>query len=187
MAKDADKIVVAATGSVYAAPIATTPPTDATTGLNAAFIDLGYVSEDGVTVTIGKNVEEIRAWQSAEPIRRIVTARSMKVSFTLMEWKEWTLEVATGGATADNSAQWKLTPPDADDLTELAYVVQWLDGANDYRLYIPRALVVEDVEFNLARTTNAGLPVTLEATVDVDTDAPWTLFSDMAALDPDTE
>lgn len=279
MAKDADKVVVAATGTVYVAAVGTTPPTDATASLAGGFVDLGYVSEDGVTVTIGKNVEELRAWQSAEPVRRIVTARSMKASFNLMEWKELTLEVAADGNTGNTvqlitlsgfdgtdsfkltyngtetaafvrgtnataaaiqtalrtatgdatlgvsgttdagpftvtftatttpiyaltvtsgtggttgtvvGSKYKLAPLSSSEAatSSFAFIIQWLDGANDYRLYIPRAIVVEDVEFNLARTTNAGLPVTIEATVDVDTDAPWTLFSDMAALDPDTE
>lgn len=49
-------------GAVYRAPLGTTLPTDAMTALAQAFVDMGYISEDGVTNTNSPETEKIRAW-----------------------------------------------------------------------------------------------------------------------------
>lgn len=49
-------------GAVYVAPLSTTLPTDATTALDAAFVCLGYVSEDGLENNNELDVSEIKAW-----------------------------------------------------------------------------------------------------------------------------
>ena len=49
-------------GAVYRAPLGTTLPTDATTALPTAFVDMGYISEDGVTNSNSPETEKIRAW-----------------------------------------------------------------------------------------------------------------------------
>lgn len=49
-------------GAVYVAPLSTTFPTDATTALDAAFVCLGYVSEDGLENNNELDVSEIKAW-----------------------------------------------------------------------------------------------------------------------------
>ena len=48
-------------GAVYAAPIGTPLPTDATTALNSAFKNLGYVSEDGLKNGNEIDVEKVKA------------------------------------------------------------------------------------------------------------------------------
>lgn len=52
----------AVAGAIYAAPVGTTLPTDATTALNEAFIAMGYCSEDGVVNANSPTVETIKAW-----------------------------------------------------------------------------------------------------------------------------
>lgn len=49
-------------GAIYRAPLGTAIPTDATTALNEAFVNLGYVSEDGLTNTNTASTETIKAW-----------------------------------------------------------------------------------------------------------------------------
>lgn len=49
-------------GGIYAAPLGSTIPTDATTSLAAAFKNLGYISEDGVTNSISRTSEDIKEW-----------------------------------------------------------------------------------------------------------------------------
>lgn len=49
-------------GAIFRAPKGTTLPTSATEALDAAFIDLGFVSEDGVTNANSRESEDIKAW-----------------------------------------------------------------------------------------------------------------------------
>lgn len=49
-------------GAVFAAPLGTTVPTNATSALNSAFKDNGYVSADGVTRSISKTTTNIKEW-----------------------------------------------------------------------------------------------------------------------------
>ena len=49
-------------GYAFRAPIGTVLPTDATTALNAAFVNLGYVSNAGLRVTYDRTTTDHREW-----------------------------------------------------------------------------------------------------------------------------
>lgn len=65
MANDSTKVSFGkpkSTGAVYVAPYGTALPTTAWQTLNAAFKNLGYVSEDGLVNGIETDVEDVNAW-----------------------------------------------------------------------------------------------------------------------------
>jgi len=65
MANDATKVSFGkpkATGAVYIAPYGTALPTTAWASLNAAFKNLGYVSEDGLVNGVETDVQDVNAW-----------------------------------------------------------------------------------------------------------------------------
>ena len=43
-------------GAIFVAPVGSTLPTDASTVLDAAFINLGFISDDGVTLGTSRSV-----------------------------------------------------------------------------------------------------------------------------------
>lgn len=184
---DSSQVVVGANGQVYVAPTSETAPDDVGTALAGAWQELGFVSEDGATFTEGKDITDINAWQSFYPVRRIITARNVTVSFALHEWSAANIEFALGGAVTDNGDEFVYTPPSPDDLDERSLVLQWQDSTKNYRLYIPRGIVSENVEVNLTRTGAADLPITFAAT-DPGTDGLggtldiYTLFTDDPAF-----
>lgn len=49
-------------GCVYAAPVGTALPTDATTALGSGFVSLGHVSEDGVKRNATPETTVVKAW-----------------------------------------------------------------------------------------------------------------------------
>lgn len=71
-------------GALYWAPTGTTLPTDATTPLNAGFLNLGYVTEDGLTATVTEDGDDIKAW-GPEVVGRSQTGYAKVYTFALLE------------------------------------------------------------------------------------------------------
>lgn len=181
MAQTADEIVVGSDGQIYVAPVGTTEPSDADDPLNAAFAVLGYTSEDGVTISDGKTVENIGAWQSFYTLRSIVTAREFNVSFVLRQWNRDQVSLAFGGGEfIETGAFTRYNPPDPSELDLRALVVDWQDGDEDFRLVVPKCLAIETVETQISRTAAADLPITMRVLAPSAGSQPWYLMTTSA-------
>lgn len=83
-------------GAIYVAPIGTTLPTDASTALPAAFVNLGYISEDGVTLTTAEETDTIKAW-GKDTVMVSQTDYTETVTYNLLETvRESALQVTRG-------------------------------------------------------------------------------------------
>jgi hypothetical protein len=180
MAKDSDQLVVAAFGTISVAPVGTTVETNPNNALAAAFRDLGYATEDGVTFGDSPSVEAIMGWQKSSPLRRIVTGRDRTVGFTLHQWNDATLPFVYGGGEWNDlgSGIYRFDPPaDTDALVERCLVVDWQDGARNFRFVAYNGSVTGGVETQLTRTGSSVLPVTFEINAN-DNGDDWNIFSD---------
>ena len=72
------------TGPVHRAPVGTTLPTDATTALASAFINLGYVGEDGLVNSNTRTVEQVKAW-GGDVIANLQTDQKDSFKFKFVE------------------------------------------------------------------------------------------------------
>lgn len=178
-------ILVGSNGTISVAPAGTTLPTTHDGALNAAFTAVGYISEDGITLSSSVDVADIAAFQSLLPVRKVVTGRTFDVSFVLREWSAANIELAFGGGeVTDEGTHYEYTPPASGDaLLEKSVVVDWNDGDKVYRLVLARVVATESVETNIVRTGAADLPITLNVLEDDNGDT-WYLMSDDPALEP---
>lgn len=71
-------------GYAYWAPAGTTPPNDATTALPAAFKLLGYLSEDGLTITPDTDTTEIKD-ANGTTVMKVITSYAESYQFALLE------------------------------------------------------------------------------------------------------
>ena len=71
-------------GGIYFAPAGTTPPTNATTSLAAAFKNLGYISEDGVTNSLSKETADIKEW-GGDTVDTVLNGQTDTFSFKFIE------------------------------------------------------------------------------------------------------
>ena len=71
-------------GAISVAQLGTALPTTATETLNAAFEDLGYVSEDGLTNSSNMETESIKAWGGATVLVTL-TSKEDTYKFKLIE------------------------------------------------------------------------------------------------------
>jgi hypothetical protein len=180
--QDAQDVVVAGTGAVYVAPDGTALPTDLVTPLPAAWEDVGYVSEDGVTFTFSREQEEVNAWQVSTPVRVLVTNEPISIAFELIQFDQTTVMLAfRGGAVAGTVAPFTYTPPDAGATDVRALTIDAVDGNYHFRFSFPRAQVAEDVEMALVRSDAARLPLTFAVLA-----APvkWQIVSDHPGFGP---
>jgi hypothetical protein len=183
--KDTDQIVVGGNGSVFVAPVGSTEPTSISIALDAAFIDIGYVTEDGATFLDGKTIEDINVWQLFYAARKLITGKEASLAFVLAQWSETVIPLAFGGGITivDIVGEFSYTPPAPGVLDERAMILEWVDGTKNYRLIIPRGLVTENVETNIVKTGSAELPITFSI-VGSAAGIPWYLQTDDPALDP---
>lgn len=153
---------VGITGEMYSAPTATAAPTTSVSSLNAAFVGLGYVSEDGVTEAYNDTVENIISWQGATVVRANTTESTATLQLRLIETKGETLELYHKGSTVDvvSAAQWKIdvkTPqPDVR-----SFVLDVLDGTKHLRIYVARGEVTERGEIVYANGEAIGFEITI--------------------------
>lgn len=185
MAKDTDQIVVGANGTVRVAPTDTADPADVTAAWPAGWVDLGYMSEDGVTFTDAKTLEAIPVWQLLYPARRVVTERDATAAFVMRQWGPDNVELAFGGGeiTVDVAGAFRYTPPPPETIDERRLGIEWLDGDKTFRLIMPKGIVTENVETNIVRTAAADLPITFGILGEDGVD-PWYLLTDDPAFDP---
>ena len=71
-------------GAIYFAPAGTTLPTDASSSLSASYVNLGYVTEDGVTLTTAEETDMIKAW-GPENVMVSQTDFGETVTYNLLE------------------------------------------------------------------------------------------------------
>jgi len=198
MAQNKEEIVVALDGSVNVAPTGAgvTLPTGATGlgTLDTEFADLGYQSTDGVSFTVTPNVVDVDAWQSATPVRKIVTARALSLSFSALQWNVNTFAAAYGGGDwtevtaavpGTSPGLYRYDPPaDEDDLVDYAVVIDFVDGVKQYRLVVKQANVTAAADTNLARGAASVIPITFEAITPDGDNRSWYLFSNDEAVNP---
>lgn len=185
MALTSGKVRVFGTGEIFVAAVGSTAPTDATAAPAAPFVGLGYNSDDGVTFSRDVSVEDIFAWQSVVPVRRVSSETTFTVSATFLESDPTVTSIFLGlGAWEVAGTDFSADGSTLQSVTERAVIVDFLDGAFSYRLYIPRAEVTSDGELSINRTSAAGYPMTFSALAPSAGSVMYTLLTDDPAFDP---
>lgn len=162
MALDSDNVRVAVTGAVYVAPTGTTGPTTSSSALDVGFVDLGYVSADGITENIDRTTNQIRAWQNGSLVREVTSEGTYSVEMTFIETNEAVLELYYG--TADSSGQFNIDPTSTGG--RQSFVIDVVDGSSVERIYIPAGEITSVGTRTLASGEAVGYQVTITAYAD---------------------
>jgi hypothetical protein len=138
MANTAANVVVGISGSVYVGPTSASAPTSSSSTLTG-FTDLGYISNDGVTVTPSRNTAQIRAWQNADLVREVVTESDLAYKFVMLEMSAAAATQYFGVAPASNKVAWS---PSATGGKQ-SFVIDMIDGSKVVRHYIPSGEIMK--------------------------------------------
>lgn len=155
-------------GAVFRAPTGTTLPTDASTALNSAFVDLGYVSEDGVTNNNSAESDNVKAW-GGDTVLVLQTEKPDEWTLTLIEaMNQNVLKTVYGDANVTVGTGGLITvQAKADQLADNSYVIDMkLKGGAMKRVVIPNGSLSELGEIVYKDDEPIGYEITLQALPD---------------------
>ncbi|WP_066305644.1 phage tail tube protein [Atopobium deltae] len=169
MAVNASNVLVGApdqlvTGAICDAPLGTKLPTHALDKINAAFEDSGYISEDGVSLSLKTSTETIRDW-SAAGIRQILKEFTGTVKWTELEVSKKSLERAFGtdSVTTEAAGQDHGTRVSVAIGAQIPSPRSWVfkikDGKKKVLLVVPngQATISDDISFTSSDAATIGI------------------------------
>lgn len=155
-------------GAIFRAPIGTTLPTDATTALGAAFVNLGYASDDGVANDISPSSEDIKAW-GGDTVLSIQTEKNDKFTFTLIDsLNPDVLKTVFGDSNVSGTLAAGLTiKSNAQEQGASAWAIEMvLSDGTLKRVVIPNGIISELGEVSYKDDEAIGYEITVTATPD---------------------
>jgi hypothetical protein len=149
---------------LWLAPPGTPAPESIDDPFELPWRPLGYASDDGVTLGGDTTTEQFTPWQSAMPIRTIITERTATIGFTL-----WQLNHITLGLYFDmeipepSGGSWDFSVRSDAPARLYAVVVDARDGDMHFRVLYGRANLDSTGDMVLQRGAMVPLDVTLSA------------------------
>lgn len=133
---------------VYAAPLGTTLPTSATATLDNAFVDLGWVSEDGFTNSIKRDTTKHYAF-GGDVVKTTQDRYTETIQFALLESSADVLKVVYGSDNVIESGDAISVEHSSLMLERQSFVIDFIDGDRVGRHVLREGLVVElgDVKY----------------------------------------
>lgn len=150
-------------GAIFAAPVGTTLPTDATTTLDTAFAALGYASEDGVTNNNSPESDNIKAW-GGDTVIVLQTAKEDTFGVTLIECLNVdVLEFVYGSdnVSGDLTNGISITANSKEQEEHSLVIDMIMRGGILKRIVIPRGKVSEVGEITYADESAVGYQTTI--------------------------
>jgi hypothetical protein len=159
MAINANEVIVAQNGHIYAAPQGTVGPIDTVVPWAAAWVDLGYATEEGVTLSKSVTTTDINAWQSLTPIRRLITTGELNLAFVAMQTNQDVLKLWFGASWVAG----KYSIPKDPIQVECGLGVEWIDGAKTFRMVVKKAALTTFSDLSLNKSAAATYGMTFSA------------------------
>lgn len=154
-------------GALSYAPIGTALPTDASTALNVAFINCGYISEDGLTQATTRDSESIKAW-GGDTVLVTQTDYAETYSCTLIETLEEDVKkLVFGSANVTGTLATGITAiSNSKELSAFEFVIDMVQNGNLCRKVIPNGKITEIGEINYSDSEAVGYEITITALPD---------------------
>jgi len=164
MALNADNVRAALNGKILMAPKGTAAPADLTTPWGTGWVDLGYLDDNGVTMGYSTGHQDIKAWQSLSPVRKILNSVDLTLKFVAIELKAAAVSLYFPSSTISlvSGSIYRLDIPSAPEPEEWAFGLEWEDGTIVNRMVVPRGEVTDRSDVKIHRDA-VGLEMTVSA------------------------
>ena len=189
MALNKDRVWVgspdqATTGAILSAPVGSVEvPTTIDDFSPSGVKDSGYISEDGLSISINKSFTEIKDWSLAV-IRKLVSEYSGELSWSHValdrqswenfagegnvEWEDATTEHGNRGVISFN----------ADESARKTFIFKIKDGERRLLVFVPEGQVDGSGSLNLKSGEAVGLEITLKTFPDKEGNHFYIIFDD---------
>jgi hypothetical protein len=154
-----------ATGGVYVGAVGTTLPTTTAETLDAAFGGLGYVSEDGLTMTKGGDITVLRAW-GGEPVKIVKTTDDLTFSLTLIECSDAVMAEMFGSDNVTVGVDDTTIELNGSQVGPRAWTFEMIDGTFKFRVVVPNAELTSEVSVTFVDGQPISWPATITALPD---------------------
>lgn len=168
MALVTSEVRLAPEGRVYVADLGTAEPTGVSAAWAAGWADLGYINEDGVSLTPSVDTNSIRAWQSLHDLKRPIVGVEFEISFVPMQVNQTTVGLYFLGTedefTSPAAGVGRLEVPNSPGTQERMLGIEWTDDEGDInRFVVPRAQITDREALQLQRPEALTLGLTFVA------------------------
>lgn len=172
-----DNVRVGSTGYILYAATGTTLPTTATGAPHALFLanDVGYLSDAGITMSVGRETTDIKAWQNGDTVRVVQTGHTVTFAFEMLETNSDSLELYFGNFSASS------VEVDGSTMPQKALVFHIDDAGNDIRVVVPFGQVTETGDIVFANGEAVKWPVTITAYPDGNGNKAYLYFASEAS------
>ncbi|MFI2757834.1 phage tail protein [Streptomyces echinatus] len=186
---DDTQVRVGVEGAFYVAPVGTTAPTDPYSAWPTGWVDLGNVSEDGLTESLNENRQQFKAWGRTGAVRTQVTERASTFKVTFMETSAWTLALYYGVNIADMTSSGtgasqflSFAEPQTPETMYYALGMDVIDGDKPARIIVARAEVTEKGDRPYKADTNQAFELTFSSETAPNGGSPITRMFGLVAL-----
>lgn len=158
-----------ATGGILSGPLGTPLPTDASTAPDAALTGVGYISDDGVSESMNRETDKIKAW-GGDVVKIVQSEHSVTYQYTMIEaaraevnrevYGEPNVTATVATTTHGNLLAIKVT---AEQLPHRVRVMEIKDGDARVRIVLPDSQITEVGDVTYQDAAIIAYPVTVEA------------------------
>ena len=155
-------------GAVFIAPTDAPAPTDAVSPLDDAFELIGYISEDGVTITEERDSEDLSAW-GGDVVRTSQTSYKETFAFTPIEVNPVVARSQYGDDNVEVTEGAMVIKHNSSEIPEKQLVIETVPNSTTVdRFHVPRAKLSEKGDQTLNDSDPMGRESTYTALPDAD-------------------
>lgn len=174
----------AVTGAILASPkLQDTAPTHAGDTIPSEAVDAGYVSEDGLELTVDRSTNDIKDW-SGTVVKKILESFSGELKWTQLETNEQSLRNFAGEANVEvtkatsSTGTRTIVKIKADELPHKSWYFKMKDGKARILIFVPDGQVTSTDTITFSGTDAIKWPVTLSCYPDKHGNSIYILLDD---------
>lgn len=152
-------------GYAYTYPVGEVAPTSTTAARPTGSEDLGYVSQDGLSITIDRSSENIMDW-NLDAVRKLLTEHSATITFTIISWTLPGLKAYFGSENVTETADEIIVKVNSKSIGDRGWIFNLKDGDRKRRVVIPVGSLASQGEITFVKGEQTPLEIELEALVD---------------------